>query len=138
MPAAELYNFADAVDPTKEMLKTVGDLSDVHIAGARILVWSYIRPRKSKGGLIMPDSAVKEDVWQSAVGYVLKTGPLAFKDDEKQNINFAGFAAKAGDWVTFTPGEGKRTQIRGVDCRLFEDAMIQMKIASPDLVTHRQ
>jgi hypothetical protein len=138
MPAAAVYNFADAADPTKEMLRTIGDLSTINIAGGRVLIWSYIPPRKSKGGILMPDSEVKENVWQSAVGYVLKAGPLAFKDDPAQNINFGGFAAAPGDWVTLTPGEGKRIQINGVDCRLIEDALIQMKIADPSTITHRQ
>lgn len=136
MPAAAVYAFADSPDPTKEMLKTIGDLSKVKIAGARVLVWSYIAPRKSKGGIYMPDSEVKEGVWQSAVHYVLKCGPFAFKDDEANK--FAGFTAVPGDWVTLVPGEGKRVQINGVDCRLIEDALIQMKIADPAMITHRQ
>lgn len=135
MPAAELYKFADAADGTKEMLKTVGDLSKHDIAGGRVLVWCYIRPRKV-GNLIMPDSVVREDVWQSSVGYVLKTGPLAFKDDK--NHDFGGFSVKAGDWVLFTPGEGKRVQINGADCRIIEDSLVQMKIADPNIITHRQ
>lgn len=138
MPAAEIYKIADADDPTKEMLKAVGDLSGFALNGARVLVWPYIRARKTKGGIILSDKSVKEDLYQGAVGYVLKTGPLAFKDDPKQNINFAGFEAKAGDWVSFSPGEGKRIQINGVDCRLFEDSLILMRVADPETITHRQ
>lgn len=136
MPAAAIYNLADATDPKMEMLKAIGDLSQIDVAGGRVLVWIYIAPRKSKGGIIFADQTVLEDKWQGAVGYVLKTGPLAFKDDESNH--FAGFAAAPGDWVLFTPGEGKRVQINGVDCRLIEDALIQMKIADPSLITHRQ
>jgi co-chaperonin GroES (HSP10) len=135
MPAAEIYNLADAADPLKEMLKKVGDLSKIDVAGARVLVWMRIAPRMI-GSIHMPDSVVKEDVWQSSVGYVLKTGPLAFQEDTSNH--FGGFAAKAGDWVLYTPGEGKRVQINGVDCRLIEDALIQMKIADPAIITHRQ
>lgn len=135
MPAAELYKFADAADSTKEMLKAVGDLTKYDLAGGRVLVWCYIRPRRV-GNILMPDSAVKEDVWQSSVGYVLKTGPLAFKNDDR--TDFGGFAAKAGDWVLFVPGEGKRLQINGVDCRIIEDSLIQMKIDDPNVITHRQ
>lgn len=138
MPAAKLYEFADAANPKDAMLKAIGDLADVQVAGARVLVWPYIRPRKSAGGIIMPDNAVREDVYQGAVGYVLKCGPLAFEDDASQNIKFGGFSAGVGDWVTFTPGEGKRVQINGVDCRLFEDSLIQMRVKEPDTITHQQ
>lgn len=138
MPAAAIYSLADAADPTKEMLKKIGDLSNIQIAGARVLVWPYIRPRKSPGGIILTDNAVKEDLYQGAVGYVLKMGPLAYQDDPDQNVRFGGFAAKVGQWVTFIPGEGKRIQIKGVDCRLFDDALIQTIVSDPDLVTHAQ
>lgn len=137
MPAAELYRIADAEDPKAEMLKAIGDLADVSgINGARVLVWTYIRPRKTKGGIFLTDKEVKEDLWQGAVGYVLKLGPLAFKPDD--NNNFGGFEAKAGDWVTFRPGDARRVQIRGVDCRIVEDALIDMVITDPDMITHRQ
>jgi co-chaperonin GroES (HSP10) len=138
MPAAAVYNISEADDPKSEMLKTVGDLSGFDLAGARVLVWPYIRSRKTKSGIILTDKSVKEDVYQGAVGYVLKIGPLAFQDDEKQNIKFAGFACKEGDWVAFSPGEGKRLQINGVDCRLFEDSLLLAKVADPDTITHRQ
>lgn len=135
MPAAEVYNLADAADPVKEMLAKIGDLSKVDVAGARVLLWIYIAPRMVRG-ILLPDSAVKEDVWQGAVGYVLKTGPLAFVDEGPNK--FGGFKVKAGDYVLLTPGDAKRVQINGVDCRLIEDALVQAKIPSPDIITHRQ
>lgn len=137
MGAAEVYSIADSADPKGEMLKKIGDLSKVEIGGGRVLLWQYIAPRRTAGGIILTDKAVKEDIWQGSVGYVLKCGPLAFKDDPDAKINFGGFSAGEGDWVTFSPGEAKRVQINGVDCRLIEDALIQMKIAEPNLITHK-
>lgn len=137
MPAAQVYKFAQSKDPKGEMLKAIGDLRDIDVAGARVLVWPYIRSIVRPSGLIAgTDKTVKEDIFQGAVGYVLKTGPLAFKDDAVNT--FAGFKAQVGDWVTFSPGEGKRVQIKGVDCRLFEDSLIHMKVTDPDIVTHDQ
>lgn len=138
MPAAELYRFSESKNPTDEMLKVMNKhLPNIDVAGARVLVWPYIRSKVRPSGLIAgTDNTTREDLYQGAVGYVLKTGPVAFVDDAQNK--FHGFAATAGDWVTFTPGEGKRIQIDGVDCRLFEDALIQTKIADPEIVTHRQ
>lgn len=136
MPAAELYKLSEAADPTKEMLRAIGDLSKLDIAGARVLMWIYIRPNKTAGGIILTQKETKEDVWQSCVGYVLKAGPRAFVNDAQND--FAGFSAAPGDWVLFTPGEGKRVQINGIDCRIIEDALIQARIADPSIITHRQ
>lgn len=137
MPAAKVYEFAQSKDPKSAMLKAVGDLSNIDVAGARVLVWPYVRSLVRASGLIAgTDKTAKEDVFQGAVGYVLKAGPFAFKNDEERD--FGGFSAQPGDWVTFSPGEGKRVQIKGVDCRLFEDALILMKVADPDIVTHDQ
>lgn len=137
MPAAKVYEFAQSKDPKSAMLAAVGDLSNIDVAGARVLVWPYVRSLVRASGLIAgTDKTAKEDVFQGAVGYVLKAGPFAFKNDEERD--FGGFSAQPGDWVTFSPGEGKRVQIKGVDCRLFEDALILMKVADPDIVTHDQ
>lgn len=137
MGAAEVYNIADSADPKGEMLKKIGDLSKVEVGGGRVLLWNYIAPRRTAGGIILTDKAVKEDIWQGVVGYVLKVGPLAFQDDAEARINFGGFKASVGDWVVFAPNEAKRRQINGVDCRLIEDALIEMKIADPTIMTHK-
>lgn len=136
MPAAAIYDIAESATPKEEMLNKIGDLSDIQIGGGRVLVWTYIRSKRTKGGIILTDKEVKEDVWQGLVGYVLKAGPLAFKNDATHD--FGGFAAKVGDWVVFSPGAAPRRQINGVDCRIIEDANIEMVIPDPELITHRQ
>lgn len=137
MGAAEVYNIADSAEPKAEMLKKIGDLSKIEVGGGRVLLWQYIAPRRTAGGIILTDKSVKEDIWQGTVGYVLKAGPLAFVDDADARINFGGFKAKVGEWVVFAPGEAKRRQINGVDCRLIEDALIEMVIADPTIITHK-
>lgn len=136
MPAAAVYDIAQSADPIKTMRDKIGDLSKFEMAGGRVLVWIYIASERTTGGIIRPSQSLKEDIWQGTVGYVLKAGPFAFKDDESQKISFGGFKADVGDWVLFTPGEGKRVQINGVDCRIIEDSLIQSKIPSPDCITH--
>lgn len=137
MPAAKVYEFAQSKDPKGEMLKAIGDLKDIEISGAKVLVWPEVRSLVRASGLIAgTDKTAKEDVYQGAVGYVLQVGPLAFQDDPDQNISFKGFTVKVGDWVAFRPSEGERYQIRGVDCRLFEDALIKMKVKDPSIITH--
>ena len=134
MPAAAIYSLSDSDDPLKDMLQKIGDLSKFKLNGARVLLWTYIRPRVTKGGILLTDKEVNEDVWQGVVGYVLALGPIAFKTDGTND--FGGLSVKPGDWVTFVSGEPRRVQINGVDCRITEDTQIQMVIPSPDYITH--
>lgn len=136
MPAAALYQISESSDPKVEALKLLGDMKDVVVAGARVLLWTYIRPGKTKSGIILTDKEKKEDVYQGVVGLVLKKGPAAFKDDDSHQ--FHGLNVEDGAWVVFKPGNTQRVQINGVDCRIIEDTMIDMVIENPELVTHRQ
>lgn len=135
MAVAKLKEIAQASDPKDGILKAVGDLSNVALFSGRVLVGIYIAPEKTAGGIIRIDSSVKEDVWQGSVGLVLKKGAMAFKDDDQNK--FHGQDVSVGDWVVFRPGDAKRTQINGVDCRIIEDVLIDMVIDSPDIITHR-
>lgn len=127
-------------DPVKkEIFDAIGDLSKLdRLFSARILIAIYIQPRKTKGGIILTDKELMEDVWQGTVGLVLKKGPRAFVDDEDAGSKFYGQNVEIGDWVTFRPGDGKRTQINGVNCRIMEDTQIDGVTTDPTLITHRQ
>lgn len=135
MAVAKLMEIAQASDPKQAIIDLVGDLSNVQLFSGRVLVGIYVAPEKTSGGIIRPNANVKEDIWQGSVGLVLKLGHLAFKDDEQNK--FHGQSVKPGDWVVFRPGDAKRTQINGVDCRIVEDVNIDMVISRPELVTHR-
>lgn len=132
--AALLERLSEAKDTRKALLGEVGDLSGVDIFSAKVLVAIYIGPSKMKSGLYRPPSQLKEDVYQGAVGLVLKKGPMAFKDDGE--TKFHGQDVAVGDWVTFVPGEGKRIQISEVDCRMLDDTSILMRIKDPTIITH--
>lgn len=132
--AAKLLALARSDDPKGALLKNVGDLSNVHVFSARVLLGIYVAPEKTTGGIIRPNANVQEDIWQGCVGLVLKKGATAFHDDDANK--FHGQDVKVGDWVTFRPGDAKRVQINGVDCRIVEDTLIDMVISSPDIITH--
>lgn len=134
MASAKLMQIAQASDPRNAIQKAVGDLSKISLFSGRILLGVYIAPEKTAGGIYRPNSNVKEDVWQGVVGLVLKKGAMAFKDDEHNKFN--GQDVSIGDWVTFRPGDAKRIQINGVECRIVEDTLIDMVIDTPDLITH--
>lgn len=134
MAVAKLMEIAQSSDPRAGIIKAVGDLSKVQVFSGRVLVGIYIAPEKTAGGIYRPQSNVKEDVWQGAVGLVLKKGKMAFQDDDQNK--FRDQNVQIGDWVTFRPGDAKRIQLNGVDCRIVEDVLIDMVIDNPDIVTH--
>lgn len=133
------YNLiADTPEEKKKdvIVREIGDLSNWPIMSGRVLVAIYIAPRKFFGSSIeRTDANVKEDLWQGQVGLVLKKGPLAFQDDDV--TKFHGQDIQIGDWIFFRPGDAsKRIQIRGVDCRIVEDTVIDGVTPEPWAVTH--
>ena len=51
--------------------------------GWRILVLPYKGQGKTEGGLFLPNTVVEEQQVSTQVGYVLKVGDLAYKDEKK-------------------------------------------------------
>jgi co-chaperonin GroES (HSP10) len=136
MSSTTVARISSAADPKKEIQSLMKDSAkEVDVLHGKVLVALYIMPEKSKGGIILTDKTKEEDVWQGMVGLVIKKGRIAFKDDE--NTKFGGADLKENeDWVAFTPGDGRRIQINGVDCRIIEDTQILMKVKDPSIITH--
>tara|TARA_R110000868_G_scaffold14563_1_gene67611 strand:- start:1072 stop:1488 length:417 start_codon:yes stop_codon:yes gene_type:complete len=136
MSSTTVARISDAADPKKEILSLLKSVDkEIEVLHGKVLVALYISPAKSKGGIILTDKTKEEDIWQGMVGLVVKKGKIAFKDDE--NTKFGGADLKENeDWVAFTPGDGRRIQVNGVDCRIIEDTQILMKVKDPAVITH--
>lgn len=103
------WKHASAAEAKREILEAAGDLTDIEIFGAQLLIAPYIRPEKTRGGIITPGSAAREDEFQGKVGLVLKVGPTAFrkttfKDDGGvdrmgDEAQFGGRHPEVGDWI---------------------------------------
>jgi hypothetical protein len=141
-----LEKLARADNPKVALIAQVGDLSKVELLSNRVLVAIYIAPEVMKKGindkgekfeLLRTTTQMAEDVFQGCVGLVLKKASLAFKDDEATKTYFHGQDVNVGDWVVFRPGDAKRIQINGVDCRFVEDVTIDMIVEDPEIITHR-
>ena len=119
-------------DPKEMLLKELGDISKVELLNTQVLVAVYIRPEKTKGGIIMAAKARDEDRHQSKVGLILKTGPSAFVDEDGKW--FSDLDLKAGDWIVFRPSDGWNIAVNGILCRMFDDTAIRARIPHPDSV----
>lgn len=119
-------------DPAQEIWAKLGDLKDFHVPFGKVLVATYIRPEKTKGGIIMTDGTRDEDLWQGKASLILKMGKMAFVDTDR--IEFHGERFEVGDWVAIRPSDAMAISILGVPCRLVQDVHIMMSIPSPDQI----
>jgi co-chaperonin GroES (HSP10) len=120
------------VDPKKDLLAALGDTSGVDVFNNAVLVAIYVRPNRTKSGIILTDNYTSEDRIQGKVGLVVKKGPRAFVDERGEwfvdaNIN-------EGDWVIFRPSDGWAINVNGVACRLIDDTAIRGTVDQPDRV----
>lgn len=119
------------LDPKEAILQEIGDLSSVELFHNQVLLAVYIRPEKTKSGLILTDSHRDEDRYQSKVGLLVKRGPMAFEQDGNW---FQGLTFEEHDWLVFRPSDGWSITVNGVLCRIFDDVNIKGRVPHPDAV----
>jgi co-chaperonin GroES (HSP10) len=120
------------IDPRTKILDEIKSLDGVEIYNNQVLLAVYMRPTKTKTGIILTDQYVGEDLYQSKVGLVLMKGPSAFV--EKEELWFKDVNVNEGDWVMFRPSDGWQININGTKCRIMDDIHIRGKITNPDNV----
>jgi co-chaperonin GroES (HSP10) len=121
-----------AVDPKKKLKEEIGDISNIEIFNNQILVAVYIRPEKTKGGIMLPGQTRDDDKYQSKVGLVLKKGPTAFLDDTESW--FKDVTIDQDDWVVFKPSDGWAIVVNNVMCRMIDDTLVRGRVQHPDNV----
>jgi len=122
---------AHDTDPKDQILEALGDISQVELFHNQVLLAVYIRPEKTKSGLILTDSHRDEDRYQSKVGLLVKQGPMAFEQDGNW---FSGMSFNEHDWLVFRPSDGWSITVNGVLCRIFDDVNIKGRVPHPDAV----
>jgi len=118
-------------DPKKKLLEELGDISNVELFHNQVLLAVYLRPEKTKSGLILTANHLDEDRYQSKVGLLVKRGPLAFEQDGNW---FTGVTFQDHDWLIFRPSDGWSITVNGVLCRIFDDISIKGRAPHPDSV----
>lgn len=118
-------------DPREEIFDKAGDLSGFEFMFNKVLVGIYQRPAMTKGGIHMTDETRAEDLYQGKSGMVLKLGFGAFNGGATK---LHDTAVEVGDWVMFRPSNGIKLKLGNCDCILLQDAQIEAKIPSPDVI----
>lgn len=101
--------------------------------GWRIAILPYRGAEKTKGGIILADETQKKTQLATTVGYVLKVGDLAYKDESKFPF---GPWCKEGDWIIFGRYAGSRIQIDGGEIRILNDDEIIGRVNDPEDILH--
>jgi len=118
-------------DPKLTILESLGDISNVELFHNQVLLATYMRPTKTKSGLILTDSHVDEERYQSKVGLLIKKGPKAVVQD---GTWFEGMEFHEHDWLIFRPSDGWSITVNNVLCRIFDDINIKGRVQDPDAV----
>lgn len=137
-PQGEVTNLADVYTTQRPRLnpEAIGaSLLDRMPAptGWRILILPYRGKEKTAGGLFLPDEVQEKSQVSTQVGYVLKVGPLAYKDESKFPN---GPWCQEKQWVMFARYAGSRFQIDGGEVRILNDDEILATILDPEDIHH--
>lgn len=123
-------------DPKKALIEQIGELA---IRGYRlmeddVLLATYVRPEKTKGGIILTAKTKDEDRFQGKVGLLLKKGPAAFKYDKSGAFTYEGDPPEINDWVVYRPSDGWEIALNGVSCRLIRSCMLRGVVNDPETI----
>ena len=99
--------------------------------GWRVLVMPYQGTAQTKGGLYVPDEVRERESVATVVAYVLKLGPLAYKDPDKFGPNPESWC-KEGQWVCIGRYAGSRFKIDGGEVRIINDDEVIATILEPN------
>lgn len=126
-------------DPREALLQKAGDLGSIEVLGSDVLLLTYMRPEKTKSGIILTDHARSEDAFQGKCFLVGKLGPLAFRDENGEKFR----DIKEGDWVCARASDGLALTLNptnsvsssdAVPCRITQDIHIRLRVSSPDII----
>ena len=104
--------------------------------GWRLLVMPYMGKAVTEGGIHIPDAVIDREALATVVAYVLKVGPLAYRDPAKFGDGENTSWCKEGDWVCIGRYAGARFKIAGGEVRVINDDEVIATILEPDDIKH--
>jgi len=99
-------------------------------SGWRLLVMPFQGVAKTSGGLHIPDEIREREAVATVVAYVLRLGPLAYRDADKFGPDSEPWC-KQGQWVCIGRYAGSRFKIEGGEVRIINDDEVIGTILDP-------
>ena len=86
-------------------------------------------------GIHIPDQVRQREALSTVVSYVLKVGPLAYKDTDKFGGEYNPWC-KEGDWVCIGRYAGARFSLEDGEVRIINDDEVIATILEPGDIKH--
>ena len=102
--------------------------------GWRIIVLPFKMGDKTKGGVVLAESAIERQQVASQCGNVLAMGGSCYSDKDRYPT---GPWCKVGDWVVFARYAGSRIEIEGGEVRLLNEDEILATVKDPMDILHK-
>ena len=128
----ELAEYHDPEDQKRVILEKVNAVKVPQVFASDVLVATYVRPNKSKGGIIFTDKNLDENRFQGKVGLVIAKGPTAFKYDGA--YPWEGPVPEVGDWVIYRANDAWENFFNGISVRWIDSDLIKGSIEDPTLI----
>lgn len=97
-------------------------------SGYKMLIALPEMEEKTESGIYLPEQVREKETLATVVGFVLKMGSLAYKDESKFPD---GPWCKEGDWVLFRAYSGTRIKIHGREFRIINDDTVEAVVEDP-------
>jgi co-chaperonin GroES (HSP10) len=95
----------------------------------------YQGKSKTSGGLYIPDEVRDREAVATVVAYVLRVGPLAYKDPDKFGPDAEPWCQQ-GQWVCIGRYAGSRFKLEDAEVRIINDDEVIATIADPADIKH--
>ena len=99
--------------------------------GWRVLVMPFRGRKTTLGGVHIPDEARDREALATVVAYVLRVGPLAYRDPDKFGPDSEPWC-REGQWVCIGRYSGSRFKIEGGEIRIINDDEVIATLHDPD------
>lgn len=96
--------------------------------GYKILIALPNPDEAFESGIVKAKSTMDDEEIGSIVGFVLKMGPDAYKDEKRFP---SGSYCKEGDWVMMRSFSGTRFKVHGKEFRLINDDSVEAVVEDP-------
>ena len=96
--------------------------------GYKLLIKPLEVKEKTDSGIYMPDALKNAEQTASVIGFVVKSGPDAYKDTDKFPN---GPYCKEGDFVIFRSYSGTRFKVEKQEFRLINDDTVEAVVDDP-------
>jgi co-chaperonin GroES (HSP10) len=93
-----------------------------------LIILPKIEKQLGESGLILADSTQRQEELASCLGFVLKLGDMAFKDEHKFPT---GPWCEEGDFIIMRNYSGTRFKVNGQEFRLINDDMVEAVVDDP-------